>query len=203
MLNNSIENLLTQLAKNQLVIDDSALPTALCENLLIDLETLYQEKAFRSALIGRGNATQVQKQIRGDLTYWLDDQAANLAQHAFFQWMQLLTQVLNESLYIGINHFEAHYAIYQQGAGYDRHIDQHAGTTQRKITFILYLNKDWRPDFGGELLIYDPENPNMLLQKIEPLFGRLVLFRSEVFQHEVTASTQTRKSLTGWFRSEH
>lgn len=201
MLNNSIENLIQELAEKQFCVANNVLSPEACDNLSMDLEEHYRDGVFKQASIGRGAGLQVQSRIRGDSTYWLDEKAPTSKQEAFFAFMQQLQKSLNENFYIGVKELEAHYALYPPGTGYEKHIDQHAGTSHRKITFILYLNKDWRSEYGGELLVFDPKNPEILLHKIEPTWGRLVLFRSEIFPHQVASCTQDRKSLTGWFRS--
>ena len=201
MLNISIDTLINQLADNSLAVSDEAFPKHLSELLLQDLDRLHQVGAFQQAAIGRGGSLQVQKQIRGDQTYWLDENPDSQTQKDFLDFMRELQKKLNESFFIGLQEIEAHYALYPPGAGYDKHIDQHAHTAYRKITFILYLNPQWQPGDGGELLIFDPQNPEQVLTQIQPLFGRFILFRSEVFPHQVATSGRDRKSLTGWLRA--
>ena len=63
------------------------------------------------------------------------------------------------------------------------------------------MNRDWQPDDGGALVIYDPANEQRELQRIQPEFGTLVLFASERFPHEVLPTRRQRLSLTGWLKS--
>jgi SM-20-related protein len=67
------------------------------------------------------------------------------------------------------------------------------------VTTILYLNPHWTPAAGGELIIYTA-NDREVLTAVEPLFGRMVVFLSEQFPHEVATTQQERYSLTGWYR---
>ena len=46
----------------------------------------------------------------------------------------------------------------------------------RRINLLLYLNKDWNPDWGGSLQLYDKD---MTLQsEIQPIFNRAVIFNT-------------------------
>lgn len=43
----------------------------------------------------------------------------------------------------------------------------------RKINLLLYLNRDWAPEWGGELQLWDDEK---CVRKVEPIFNRCVIF---------------------------
>lgn len=51
---------------------------------------------------------------------------------------------------------------------------------QRKLNLIVYLNPDWRPEWGGSLGLWeqDPEQkkPGRLVKKVDTMFNRAVLF---------------------------
>ena len=82
-------------------------------------------------------------------------------------------------------------------------MDQHRDQPHRKLSLVLYLNPQWDTAGQGELCLYDPQDGNRELARILPQPGRLVLFRSDLFPHEVLPCTQARWSLTGWFRTDH
>jgi hypothetical protein len=44
-----------------------------------------------------------------------------------------------------------------------------------RLVFITYLNKDWKPSYGGTLELWDKEQ-DMCVVKVEPVFGRSILF---------------------------
>ncbi|WP_052043540.1 2OG-Fe(II) oxygenase [Oligella urethralis] len=113
-----------------------------------------------------------------------------------------MKRAFNRYFFMGLKGVELHYARYASGTGYKRHVDQHHNTTFRKITIVIYLNPDWTEDDGGELLIYDPLNPQRVLTRVLPIAGRTVIFRSELFEHEVLPSRKARWSVTGWFRDD-
>lgn len=151
---------------------------------------------FHSAHIGRGTGKQIHS-IRGDTICWLND--ADSIDHAYLACMEALRTGLNESLYLGLFDYECHYAIYGAGAGYAKHSDVLNGKKNRILTTVLYLNKDWQSEDGGELNLFEPEGID-IIATVVPKFGTMVIFLSESFPHEVLVSRSTRRSLTGWFR---
>ncbi|HET6546741.1 MAG TPA: 2OG-Fe(II) oxygenase [Rhodanobacteraceae bacterium] len=52
----------------------------------------------------------------------------------------------------------------------------------RRLNLLIYLTPDWRPEYGGELELWDTRTEAMR-QRIEPLFNRAVIFttRSDTF----------------------
>lgn len=159
---------------------------------------------------GRGPlSTKVTRpEIRGDHTFWLNTdlssssstEAHNLdIQAQFVECLHEILTQLNQSFYLGLKSVEAHFAMYPPGTGYAKHVDNHRGEGTRKVTFILYLNENWQPGHGGELSLFtEHEEP----VQITPRLGHFVLFRSEIFPHQVEKSFQPRLSVTGWFRND-
>ena len=177
-----------------------------CKELAQECQRLSLQGQLKKAAIGSGSQKNVLKQIRGDFTLWLDPQGSNEIQARFLSAIQQIQNVLNQSFYLGLNTFETHFAHYPPGAGYDKHIDNHRGSSARKITFILYLNENWQHGDGGELSLYAPtkaeesETPRIAL--LPPRLGNFILFRSELFPHQVEKSMKPRLSVTGWFRND-
>jgi SM-20-related protein len=117
--------------------------------------------------------------------------------------MWLLREAINCSLYLGLKEYEGHFALYPEGAVYQKHIDQFKtgpGNQERLISVIFYLNEDWGDDQGGELVLYNPYDHQKILETITPKLGRLACFLTENLPHEVLMATRPRYSLTGWLR---
>jgi len=104
---------------------------------------------------------------------------------------------LNREAYLGLIELELHYARYPPGAGYARHVDQPFGSSQRKVSLVLYLNADWAPHHGGVLRIHETDDRTL---DIDPLGGRLVCFLTPGREHEVLQARRERLSISGWFR---
>lgn len=192
-----IEQVFAVLADKRRVVLPQALSTAQWQPYL-DLALRFdQEQRFRPArIIGKADQSSLQPTIRGDRILWLDDSLAP----EIFILLQNLQKALNQNLYLGLTHFECHFACYEPGQGYDTHVDQRQNTTgatsERVISFVLYLNSNWQAADGGQLEIQLKEDRLL----VEPQGGTLVLFDSVQVPHQVLAAHRTRWSLTGWFR---
>jgi SM-20-related protein len=148
----------------------------------------------------------INPQLRGDIIYWLNESETSTAQQAYFSQMEVLRLNLNRHLYLGLFGLESHLALYPTGAGYKKHIDRFKGDSNnqpvRQISCILYLNEDWLDESGGHLRLYlntNNHSGNESKIDIAPIGGRLVIFLSDTFYHEVLPANRDRASLTGWF----
>lgn len=173
-----------------------------CRLLAQECQKLHDQGALQKASIGHGPSKATHAEIRGDYTLWFDAQTATALQSEFLSFLETLLLQLNQSFFLSLKSFETHFALYPPGAGYDKHIDNHRGSGARKITFILYLNEHWQKGHGGELSLYHPDQENVLLAQVEPRLGTFVVFRSELFPHQVEKSFQPRLSITGWLRDD-
>ncbi|MBU0688135.1 MAG: 2OG-Fe(II) oxygenase [Gammaproteobacteria bacterium] len=154
-------------------------------------------RRFQTAHVGRGPAKQHIESIRGDVISWMDPEDS--IDRDFLEQMEALRLALNSRLFLGMFDYESHYAIYSKGYGYAKHSDVLQGKKNRILTTVLYLNKDWQPENGGELVVYEPSGENELL-RVQPTFGTMIIFLSESYPHEVLLSHTTRRSIAGWFR---
>jgi hypothetical protein len=73
----------------------------------------------------------------------------------------------------------------------------------RRLNILVYFNKDWRPEWGGEIELWDPEVKNRV-HAYQPLFNRCVVFETnEVSYHGVTAvkcpPDRSRKSFAAYY----
>ncbi|MBD1584627.1 2OG-Fe(II) oxygenase [Pseudoalteromonas sp. S16_S37] len=161
------------------------------------LEHLSQ-KDFYKAGIGRQEDHIKNEQVRRDKIHWLDNKDPKEA--LFLSYMQDLKSYLNRRLFLGLFSYECHFAQYEPGAFYKKHLDAFKGETNRILSTVLYLNPNWQNTDGGELAIYDPQNHEQVLQIVTPNYGTLVTFLSDEFPHEVLAAKKTRYSIAGWFR---
>lgn len=152
---------------------------------------------FHAAGVGRGQALQVNPAVRGDVIAWLDAQEA--VDRAWLEAMEALRLGLNEALFLGLFDYEAHYAVYGAGQGYARHSDVLRSGRPRLLTTVLWLNERWQPGDGGELCLYRPDEARPF-ETIAPTHGRMIVFLSDRFPHEVLPSRVPRYSVAGWFR---
>ena len=177
------------------IVLEYPLRAALVQALIDHLQ--QQEDALVPAGVGRQGDYQRNENVRSDAIQWLE--ASDPAVTEFLCWMDKLRSGLNQRLFLGLFDYESHFAVYAPGAFYQKHLDAFRGAPSRKLSTVLYLNPEWDPLAGGELVLYD-EAGEVELIRFAPECGRLVIFLSEDFPHEVLAATLPRKSIAGWFR---
>ncbi|CCQ12781.1 SM-20-related protein [Pseudoalteromonas luteoviolacea B = ATCC 29581] len=153
---------------------------------------------FNQAGIGRNQAHETNQSIRRDKIHWLDAQQS--LEKPYLDFMQSLQQYINRRLFMGLFSYECHFAHYQIGDFYKKHMDAFRGKTNRVLTTVLYLNDGWDAELGGELVVYEPNDHNAELLRVTPSFGTLVTFLSDEFPHEVLPALRSRYSIAGWFR---
>jgi Rps23 Pro-64 3,4-dihydroxylase Tpa1-like proline 4-hydroxylase len=108
--------------------------------LIQECEESCKNGDFRRAGVGRGKALEVREDIRRDQVKWLEPGDGAVEQGSYLAWLENLRLALNQRFFLGLFEFEGHFAIYPEGAFYKPHLDRHAGTSDRIVTVILYLN---------------------------------------------------------------
>ena len=175
---------------------DHWLSTEVLIGLRKSLLLRYNDDLFHSAGIGNKDNLQMIKKIRNDHIYWLDAAIANPFEKEFLQKVQGFMNYLNETCFAGIHNFEFQYAVYEKGSFYKKHVDRFMNDNKRQFSLVFYLSEAWHPGDGGELLLYS----DAMITTIQPIPGRIVVFRSDL-PHEVVTSNIQRLSLTGWMKS--
>jgi SM-20-related protein len=61
---------------------------------------------------------------------------------------------------------------------------------------ISYLNSDWQPADGGELMIHQNRNQNYAHARKD------CFFKSDELLHEVLVTQNIRMSITGWLKCD-
>jgi SM-20-related protein len=184
-----------QLESTGYVILPAPLPETLVDSLLLHFKSLSNDD-FRLAGTGRDTDYQISRGIRGDEIRWIDGH--HPATKAYLDWIETLRLSLNRDLFLGLFDYECHYAYYPPGAFYRKHLDAFKGNTNRILSTVLYLNPIWEPDHGGELVLYNSKDE--YLETVLPHYGKMVIFLSKVFPHEVRPAHKSRNSIAGWFR---
>lgn len=146
--------------------------------------------------IGRGVAKVVHAGIRGDQIQWLEPEQ-HVAVDRYLGLMEQMRVAINQTLFLGLEDFEGHFALYPPGAFYKKHLDRFRDDDRRVVTCIAYLNEQWLPEQGGELRMYLDDQQT---HDVVPQAGTLVVFMSAQLPHEVLPATRDRLSITGWLR---
>ncbi|WCM51199.1 2OG-Fe(II) oxygenase [Pseudomonas sp. WJP1] len=154
------------------------------------------EGELAPAAVGRGPSSEIREGIRGDHIQWIEPGQAEVCD-SYLALMDSLREALNRGLFLGLEDFESHFAMYPPGAFYLKHVDRFRDDDRRMVSAVVYLNDDWQPEQGGQLRMYLDEGAQY---DVVPVGGCLVVFLSGEVPHEVLPASRERLSLTGWFR---
>lgn len=179
---------------------EGRLPEGLLSALQREVSTLNNTDAMDRAGVGRGADLVQDHRVRRDKIAWLD--GVTEPQGLLFLVFDTLMAGLNQRLFLGLKRYEAHYATYQPGDFYKRHVDSFRGRSSRMVSLVMYLNEEWGIEDGGELRLFHPENEDLPIGLVRPKAGRAVLFLSEEIPHEVLPAHRTRFSIACWFRRD-
>jgi len=177
-------------------IHTNALPPQLLIKLSEQLQNMPLSH-FSMAGVGRKQGHRLNDFVRTDTICWIGDESK--AGEDWLRWADSLKCYINRRLYMGLFSFESHFAHYAQGDFYRKHQDAFKGEANRVLSIVVYLNREWLLEDGGELVIYTG-NPELYTLKVLPEFGTLVVFLSEDIPHEVLEAKRDRFSIAGWFR---
>ena len=172
------------------------LPLELARALAVECRRRHAEGELNPAGVGRGASQEVREAIRGDQIQWIDPGQAEACDR-YLELMDSLRQAINQGLFLGLEDFECHFALYPPGAFYRRHLDRFRDDDRRMVSVVLYLNERWQPEDGGQLRMFLADDVE---HDVQPDAGSLVVFLSGEVPHEVLPANRERLSLTGWFR---
>ncbi|MFM2327039.1 MAG: hypothetical protein RIR31_1241 [Bacteroidota bacterium] len=193
---NQFDLLIDSYLENNIGIDTNFLSAELSKGLHQNILQLQSDDLMTAAGIGNETIKDTQQKMRGDKIFWMDKKHDNIFEQEFLQLAEDFISRLNSTCYTGINDYEFHYAVYEEGSFYKRHKDQFKNDSNRKYSLISYLNANWLEEDGGQLVVYQNETP----KKIQPHSQTSVFFKSDEMEHEVTKANRSRMSITGWLK---
>lgn len=176
-------------------ININALPLTLANQLYQHVSSMTNE-SFKEAAIGRDQERMQNMFVRSQKLSWIMGDSAVGAN--WLTWADAMQTYLNQHLFMGLFSFESHYAHYNPGDFYKRHYDAFKGPTSRRLSIVVYLNRNWLSNEGGELILYTAAEDNIGL-KVMPSFATVVVFLSSDYPHEVLRTYRDRYSIAGWF----
>ena len=152
---------------------------------------------WKKARIGRNDEVTRESSIRSDKIQWVHRDMGEPASQ-FLDKMEQIRLAANQAFFLGLFEYEAHFAKYEKGDFYKKHLDCFKGNENRRLTTVFYMNDEWSEEDAGELVVYDLQDNH--IATIPPKSGRLFVFLSEQFPHEVLPTNTERFSIAGWFR---
>lgn len=190
------DTLIDSYLANKVGIDKTFMSESLSRGLQQNIRQLQIDKTMTYAGIGNSKLKDSNQKMRGDKISWLDKSNNNAFENEFLELAEEFISHLNSTCYTGINSYEFHYAVYEKGSFYKRHMDQFKSDNNRKFSFINYLNEDWQEADGGQLHLYQDDS----VQKIQPDSKTAVFFKSDEMEHEVMLCNRSRMSISGWLK---
>lgn len=190
------EEIIENLATNGYAIAEEVFDKAVLSGLHARLLEHIVQRDLQVAAIGNHLQPVKNTSVRSDKIKWIDEHTDDPFEQAFTREVKELCDYLNRTCYTGIRGFEFHYACFEKGAFYKRHLDRFRNDESRKFSMITYLNETWTAADGGQLVLYLPNET----VTIEPEWGRTIIFKSEQIEHEVLQSYKDRLSVTGWLK---
>jgi SM-20-related protein len=195
-MDNRFDLLIDSYLDNKVGIDTDFFNEDLSIGLQQNILQVQKDDLMTNAGIGNAAARDTGQTMRKDKIYWMDKSSDNKFEQEFLRLVENFIEYLNRTCYAGINGYEFHYAVYEQGSFYKRHRDQFKNDCDRKFSLINYLNNDWQEEDGGQLLVYHDK----AVQKILPHSQTTVFFKSDEMEHEVTKANRSRMSVSGWLK---
>ncbi|HIP20246.1 MAG TPA: 2OG-Fe(II) oxygenase [Sulfurimonas sp.] len=189
------EKVLVGLIENGYIVLKEALSKEMQNSLY---KIAVNTNMYKQAGISSSNEKHIDNSKRRDKILWLDKDGSSVDEYLDF--CEGLSGYLNRELYLGLNSYEAHFACYEEGDFYEKHLDSFSKNNTRIVTTVFYLNPEYKDSDGGNLVMYD-KKANKLLS-VAPKGGTLVVFLSDKFPHEVLPTYKKRYSIAGWFRSD-
>ncbi len=174
------------------------LNSTLAADLRMRLFLLFAENKLQEASIGHAGSLSKHENFRSDKIFWLDKKNKNSSEDIFFDLMDRFIVYLNQTCYTSITNYEFHYALYEPGCQYKKHLDVFQQNNKRAFSMVLYLNPEWLVADGGELCIHHANH----LQHIQPKMGNCIFFKSNELPHEVELVHKARLSIVGWLRTD-
>ncbi|WP_266172161.1 2OG-Fe(II) oxygenase [Dyella subtropica] len=187
------------MATNTLATDgwcvvSNLLSLAQTQALATECMAMHDAQLLTPARVG---ADRTATRLRGDSTCWFLPEALSEPQQAFADRIDVLRIALNRDLLLGLVDSESHYAVYEPGAAYARHLDRLRDNDARVVSAVFYLNDAWQDAEGGALRLYLTDQSH---RDVYPRAGTLLLFLSSQFEHEVLPATRDRMSIACWMR---
>lgn len=171
------------------IVIDNFLPEKVLEQVLDEFSALDCGQRQRLSEIAVSKITQPGvRQAQNNLTFpqktvsttdWLLDQFNSAL---FINFLEQLTRV--EGL-LPKSHAESiGLPALEQSNPFKIQVncDRYVKSLDRKLTFLIYLNKDWKEEYGGHLELWNAEMTHCE-KKILPIFNRCVIFSTTNFSY--------------------
>lgn len=160
------------------VMFDGFFPKDIAEKILINYPKIKNGKWGETTYIDQKNKFEKNKFETNSV---FDKVFKELNSELFINWLNDITEI-EEALKGDDDLFGAGLHQSVKGAFLNIHVDFniHPKTKfHRRLNVLVYMNKNWKEEYGGHLELWDFSNNNKkMLEKIAPSFNRCVIFET-------------------------
>ena len=149
-------------------------------NLLNKVEKEFPNLQSLENIIKYSNQKEIKFASNGSYSFSPSarDLIGFLNSDVFLKYLQDLTGIqetlISDPYFIGGGYHEIKKGgLLKVHADFNKHL---LINLDRRLNLLLYLNKDWNPNWGGNLEFYDKDDLNNAVVSIEPFFNRCVIF---------------------------
>ena len=114
-------------------ITEDFLNKPLADGLFQNILQLQEDNKMQASGIGNSEQKDDKQKMRSDKIYWMDKSHDNIFEQEYMHMAEDFISRLNNTCYTGINDYEFHYAVYEEGSFYKRHKDQFKNDSDRKV----------------------------------------------------------------------
>ena len=179
---------------------DEVLSSAMCSTLRNEAVKLYNDGSFTlsqsarwdpisKSLVTYSKHNVYSTELKGGESYY---DAPQLHEYVF-ALIKTVVPILSEAFpgtHLSPTHHATKLAVCTgDGSRYDKHYDNAGLDDVRKVTFLYYMNKNWRDECAGQFRVYNNDGSTT---DIEPLADRMLVFWSDRMVHSVEASFAPR-----------
>jgi SM-20-related protein len=136
------------------------------------------------------------------VTAYVNGEDPELFLHYVFEWLndsrtlQVMRRITGIDALVKVN---AQATLYRPGHFLTQHDDSGHPEQHRRVAYVLYMARGWRPDWGGQLQFLDGHGE--VDEVWMPRFNSLGLFlvpAPHVVTYVAPFATQPRYAITGW-----
>ena len=162
------------------VVIDNFLPESVLEKVLDEFDCLTSRNWVKYYSPTENKLTFNQESLLGETTYLLLQQ---LNSSLFVDFLQILTGISGlipdpHFLGAGLHQIKrgGYVKIHADFARHDRLRLDH------RLNLLIYLNKDWKPEYGGQLEMWNRDMTECI-QQVMPIFNRCLIFDTHSYSY--------------------
>eukprot|EP00656_Telonema_subtile_P031299 TRINITY_DN34266_c0_g1_i2.p1 TRINITY_DN34266_c0_g1~~TRINITY_DN34266_c0_g1_i2.p1 ORF type:complete len:305 (+),score=95.90 TRINITY_DN34266_c0_g1_i2:289-1203(+) len=169
-------------------------------------EELVQGNKLKEAGMSKQASHWKDSSTRGDMTMWLHEDEHDWAKPLFGAARRVRRELGGMmDMARPARAPEVQLAYYPpNGSHYVRHRDAFPermaeAKSTRKMTMIVYTSEAWQPEHGGQLRLFEERPGGEQQHEVAPEAGTVLIFLSDLIEHEVLPNFSERFAYTMWF----